>query len=199
MRTEAPSLLPIFRSQHQGQLLTHLLIDPDREHTVSDLARTLGISKQTAQQEIERLVQAHILRDRRQGRNRLISANPDHPAYGPLTQLALLTFGPHPIIAEEFSRTPGVEQALIFGSWAARYRGHPGPPPNDIDVLVIGHPRRTDLFDAADRAQQRLGIPVNPEQATPTQWHQPDDWPLLTEIKQRPYVQVFPQTQAATA
>lgn len=199
MRTEAPSLLPIFRSQHQGQLLAQLLLNPAREHTVTDLARTLGISKQTAQQEIERLVQAHVLRDRRQGRNRLIRANPDHPAYAPLTQLALLTFGPHPVIAEEFSRIPGVEQVLIFGSWAARYSGHPGPPPNDIDVLVIGQPRRTDLFDAADRAQQRLGIPVNPEQATSAQWSDPDDWVLLTEIKQRPYVQVFPQTQAASA
>ncbi|MCA2247570.1 MarR family transcriptional regulator [Mycobacterium intracellulare] len=199
MRTEAPSLLPIFRSQHQGQLLAQLLLNPDREHTVTDLARTLGISKQTTQQEIERLVQAHVLRDRRQGRNRLIRANTDHPAYAPLTQLALLTFGPHPVIAEEFSRIPDVEEVLIFGSWAARYSGHPGPPPNDIDVLVIGQPRRTDLFDAADRAQQRLSIPVNPEQATPAQWSDPNDWALLTEIKQRPYIQVFPQTQAASA
>lgn len=192
MRTGAPALLPIFRSQHQGQLLAQLLLNPDHEYTVTDLARALGVSKQTAQQEVERLVTAHVLRDRRQGRNRLISANPNHPAYAPLTQLALLTFGPHTIIAEEFGGLPDVQQVLIFGSWAARYTGHPGPPPNDIDVLVIGQQTRTDLFDAADRAQRRIGTPINPEQATPAQWAQPAESPLLTEIKQRPYVQVYP-------
>lgn len=176
--------------------MAHLLINPERECTVSDLARCLGVSKQTAQQEIERLVQAHVLRDRRQGRNRLISANPDHPAYSALAQLALLTFGPHSIIAEEFGAIPGVEQVVIFGSWAARYTGQPGPPPNDIDVLAIGQLRRSDLFDAADRAQKRIGTPVNPEQATPAQWQKPSEWPLLTEIKQRPYVQVYPRTEA---
>ena len=196
MRTEAPALLPIFRSQLQGQLLSRLLLNPDREYTVADLARALDVSKQTAQQEIERLVTAHVLRDRRQGRNRLISANPDHPAYAPLTQLALLTFGPHTVIAEAFGAIPGVEQVLIFGSWAARYTGQPGPPPNDIDVLVIGHPSRTDLYNAADDAQKRLQIPVNPQQATPEQWADPGDWLLLTEIQQRPYVPVFPEVAA---
>lgn len=196
MRTEAPALLPIFRSQLQGQLLARLLLNPDREDTVTDLARELDVSKQTAQQEVERLVTAHVLRDRRQGRNRLISANPDHPAYTALTQLALMSFGPHDIIADEFSTIPGIEQVLIFGSWADRYNGQPGPPPNDIDVLVIGEPRRADLFDAADRAQKRLGIPVNPQRATPDQWAHPGAWTLLTEIKQRPYVQVIPHAEA---
>ncbi|OCB23510.1 MULTISPECIES: helix-turn-helix domain-containing protein [Mycobacterium] len=196
MRTAAPALLPVFRSQHQGQLLAQLLLDPGREYTVTDLARTLGVSKQTAQQEVERLVTAHVLRDRRQGRNRLISANPDHPAYTPLTQLTLLTFGPHTVIAEEFGAIPAVEQVLIFGSWAARYTGQPGPPANDIDVLAIGEPTRSDLFDAADRAQKRLQIPVNPEKATPAQWANPGQWALLTEIQQRPYVQVFPPQDA---
>jgi len=196
MRTAAPALLPVFRSQHQGRLLAQLLLNPDREYTITDLARTLGVSKQTAQQEVERLVTAHVLRDRRQGRNRLISANTTHPAYTPLTQLALLTFGPHTVIAEEFGAIPAVEQVLIFGSWAARYTGQPGPPANDIDVLAIGEPTRSDLFDAADRAQKRLQIPVNPEQATPAQWANPGQWALLTEIQQRPYVQVFPSQDA---
>jgi predicted nucleotidyltransferase len=72
-----------------------------------------------------------------------------------------MTFGPRNIIAEEVADIPGAERIIIFGSWAARYTGHPGPP-NDIDVLVIGHTNRTDVFDAAD---ERIGA-VNPERAT---------------------------------
>ncbi|MFV8142171.1 ArsR family transcriptional regulator [Mycolicibacterium senegalense] len=187
MRTEAPSLMPIFRSQHQGQLLSVLLTSPSREYTVTELATALAAPKQTVQAEVQRLVDAGILRDRRQGRNRLVSANPDHPAIAPLTQLALITFGPREVIAEEFGSVPGADLVLIYGSWAARYAGQPGPPAHDIDVLVVGETTKMAIFDAADRAQRRLGIEVNPERCTPQQWADPD-WTLLTEIKNRPYL-----------
>ena len=190
MRTEAPPLMPIFRARHQGHLLSLLLINPACEYTLTELATELAIPKQTAQSEVQRLVDAGILRDRRQGRNRLISANPDHPAIAPLTQLTLITFGPREVIAEEFSTVPGAERVLIFGSWAARYAGQPGPPPADIDVLVIGETTKMAIFDAADRAHRRLGIEVNPERCTPQQWADPD-WTLLKEIKTRPYLSVY--------
>src|SRR5437016_501776 len=38
MRTSAPPLLPIFRSELQGRLLALLYAGPDRGHTISDLA-----------------------------------------------------------------------------------------------------------------------------------------------------------------
>jgi DNA-binding transcriptional ArsR family regulator len=197
MRTKAPSLLPIFRSQHQGKLLARLLLNPGTEYTITELARDLDLPKQTVQGEIQRLIDAHLLYDRRQGRNRLVSANPDHPASAPLTQLALLTFGPHDIIADEFSTITGADRVLIFGSWAARYAGQPGPPPNDIDVLVIGQTSRLELFEAADRAQRRIGTEVNPERCAPEQWDSPSDSPLLIEIQQRPCITVYPRQVAA--
>lgn len=40
------------------------------------------------------------------------------------------------MIAEEFP-IPGAEQVVIFGSWAARCAGEAGPPPHDLDVLVL--------------------------------------------------------------
>jgi predicted nucleotidyltransferase len=149
------------------------------------------------QGEIQRLIDAHVLYDRRQGRNRLVSANPDHPASAPLTRLTLLTFGPHDIIADAFSTITGAGRVLIFGSWAARYAGQPGPPPNDIDVLVIGQTSRLELFGAADRAQRRIGTEVNPERCTPEQWDNPGDSPLLIEIQQRPCITVYPRQAAA--
>jgi hypothetical protein len=84
-----------------------------------------------------------------------------------------MTFGPHDIIAEEFANIPGAERIIIFGSWAARYTGHPGPPPNDIDVLVIGHTNRSDVFDAADRAQQTHRHPRQPRTRHPGTLGQP--------------------------
>lgn len=185
--------MPVFRSQHQGKLLARLLLNPSREYTVTELARELGTPKQTVQGEVQRLVSADILLDRRQGRNRLVSANPDHPAIAPLTQLALITFGPHEIVAEEFGAVPGVERVVIFGSWAARYAGAPGPPAHHLDVLAIGETSRMDVFEAANRAQRRIGIEVNPERCRPEQWDNPGDWTLLIELKNRPFITVYPK------
>ena len=74
-----------------------------------------------------------------------------------LTELLFLSWGPLQVIADEFAELAGVERVLIFGSWAARYQQRPGPPPHDLDVLVVGRPTRASVYDAADRAQQRLG------------------------------------------
>jgi DNA-binding transcriptional ArsR family regulator len=183
-------LMPIFRSRHQAELLTQLLLHPDTEFSLSELARQIDVPLPTLQREAQRLIQAGLLRDRKQGRNRLVSANPDNPATPPLTQLLALSFGPQTVIAEEFI-LPDVEEVLIFGSWAARFVGHPGPPPNDIDVLTIGTAGRYDVYAAADRAQRRLDIPVNPVLCTPERWNDPGDDALINGIRNAPYTTVY--------
>jgi len=79
---------------------------------------------------------------------------------------------------------------LIFGSWAARYHQRHGPPPHDLDVLVVGQPARHAVYDAADRAQQRLGMPVNPVIRTGDAWRQAAD-PLVQQIQSSPLVTVL--------
>jgi AraC-like DNA-binding protein len=180
--------MPIFRSRHQASLLAWLLLHPQQEYTLTDLAQRLGVPLTTLQREAQRLVQAGLLRDRSVGRARLLQANTDNRATAPLTQLLELTFGPETVIGEEFA-IPGVERVLIFGSWAGRYRGTPGPQPNDVDVLVIGTPSRADIYDAADRAAQRLGMQVNPVIRSSQQWAEDAD-PLIAQIKASDVVDV---------
>src|ERR1019366_9845205 len=169
MRSEAPALMPIFRSQHQAALLAWLLLHPEDEYTLTELAKRLDVPLTTLQREAQRLVGAGILQDRTLGRARLLRANLSNRAAAPLTQLLQVAFGPETVIGEEFDLT-NAEQVLICGSWADRYHGTPGPPPNDVDVLVVGSLDRADVYDAADRAQARLGMQVNPVIRTPEQW-----------------------------
>lgn len=197
MRSAAPALLPIFRSQHQAALLAWLLMHPDEEHTLTDLARRLRIPLTTLQREADRLVEAGLLRDRSLGRARLLRANTDNRAYPALTQLLELTFGPQTVIAEEFGQLGG-ERVLIYGSWAERFNGTTGAPPNDIDVLVVGDVQRADLYDAADRAQARLGMQVNPVMRTAGQW-QDDADPLVAQIKASATVDVAPTATGGDA
>jgi hypothetical protein len=92
------------------------------------------------------------------------------------------------VIAEEFA-IPGAERVLIFGPWAERYRGKPGAPPNDVDVIVIGSPSRAEVYDAADRAAERPGMPVTPVIRTSQQWAEDAD-PLIAQIKASEVVDV---------
>ena len=181
--------MPVFRSQHQAELLMWLLLHPDQEYGISDLADRLGVPLSTLHREVVRLDEAGLLSSRTLGRNRLVRANTAHPGAPALTQLLELTFGPKAVVAEEFA-IPGVEKVVIFGSWAARYAGQAGPPPHDIDVLVVGEVDRADLYDAADRAQARLGIDVNPVVRTAAQWEHPQD-ALVAQIGDSPHTIVL--------
>ena len=197
MRSDAPRLLPVLRSQHQADLLTMLLLHPEQEYTIADLAERLRIPQSTVSGEVRRLTDAGILAVRPVGRSRLVRANTSSRLVGPLTELLTLTYGPHVVVADEFADLQGVAVVVIFGSWAARYQGQRGQVPNDVDVLVVGTPDRIAMYTAAERAESRLGRPVNPAVCSPGQWAHPTE-PFILEIKARPYVPVIDRAAAAS-
>ena len=103
---------------------------------------------------MNRLKDAGILVVRPHGRAQLVTSNDRNPAVGPLRELVAVAFGPRYVVAAEFADLTGLGELYIFGSWAARYQGEPGPVPADVDVLVVGAVDRDEVYDAADRAAQ---------------------------------------------
>ena len=190
MRSVAPALLPIFRSGLQADILAALLLDADAEMSLTDLAQRFGAPLSTVHGEVKRLTDAGLLRRRNVGRSALVQANEQNRLVRPLTELLLLSWGPVQVVADAFEALPDAERVLIFGSWAARYRGQTGPPPNDLDVLVVGRPTRESVYDAADHAEQRLGMPVNPVIRTADAWRDATD-PLVRQIRSGPFVPVL--------
>ena len=189
MRSNAPGLLPILRSRHLAEMLTLLLLHPDTEYSLSEVAGKLGLPLTTVQREATRLSGSGLIRERRVGRSRLISANPGSRYTQPLTELVSLAFGPQFVIAEEFQALDAAAVA-IYGSWAARYDGAVGHPPNDVDVLVVGDVPRRDLYEAAERAEERLGLPVNPVLCSRQRWLAAAD-PLIQQVRSAPLVWVI--------
>ncbi len=161
MRTKAPPLLPIFRSELQGRLLALLYADPDRGWTISDLADALSVHVATVQREASRLEEAGILRSHRVGKSRVLGPNLGSPYADDLSSLVVRAFGPAHVLSPLLSAVPGVEEAYLFGSWADRYVGERGPVPGDIDVLVVGDPDVEAVDGAAMEAQAQLGREVN--------------------------------------
>jgi DNA-binding transcriptional ArsR family regulator len=193
MRTSAPPLLAIFRSQVQGEVLARVLLAREAV-TIADLARELGAPLPTVAREVNRLRDAGILSLSRQGRAQLVTGNEANPAVAPLRELVAVAFGPRFVVAEEFADLPGLAGLAIFGSWAARYSGERGSVPGDVDVLVVGGVDRDEVYDAADRAARRLHREVNPTVMSVQRWTMREESadPFVRALRSRPLVRLYP-------
>jgi hypothetical protein len=191
VRIAAPALLPVFRSRLQGVLLSLVMGQSDREWTVEELAAASGEPYPTVGTEVRRLQGAGLVTVRTVGRSKFLRADTASPYFGPLAQLVMMSFGPPLVVSEELATLPGVDQAFIFGSWAARYAGEVGPAPHDVDVLLVGTPDRDEVYDAADRAQRRLGREVNVTLRSPDRWENDQDG-FTVQVRSSPLLLVPP-------
>ncbi len=184
-------MLPLLRSRVQGDLLALLYLHPDRDYSLTEAARIIGASVKAVHTEASRLIAAGFISDSRRGNAHLIRAVTDNPVSRPLTDLLAVTYGPLPVLSDLLAETEGISQAFLYGSWAARYLGEPGPVPGDVDVLIIGTADPDDLDEIARAAQHRLGRPVDIRRIRPTAWASPDPAdPFLTSVRERPLVQL---------
>jgi predicted nucleotidyltransferase len=148
-----------------------------------------GYPRHAVAYELRRREEGGVFTARMIGRSKLTRANADNPYCGPLSRLALMSFGPPQVIREELGAIDGIEQLFIFGSWAAHYTGEQGPAPHDVDVLIIGAPDRDEVYEAARRAQDRLGREVNTTIRKPEQWHGTQDG-FTQQLRSSPLVQI---------
>ena len=160
-RRPAPTLLPILRSQQQGEILALLLGDPDLELSLTEISQRTGAPHPSVYREVERAEQAGLVTSRKVGNTRLVRANTASPYYAGLAEALTRAFGVPAVLANALGTVDGIDAAYIYGSWAARHAGQAGQRPvGDIDVLVLGQPDRDQLYEALSVAEQRLGRPV---------------------------------------
>jgi predicted nucleotidyltransferase len=188
MRTPAPALIPIFRSALQARLLLQVLTD-DEPHTITDLARLLDAPEPTVYREVRRLMDADLVTGTRVGRSVVLRPSDQNPATGPLRQLLVVTYGPSAYLERALTEVVGIEEAYVFGSWAARWHGEAGEAPGDVDLLVVGTPNRRAVYDALEGIDSALGREVNVTFVSPERWASGDE-PFLATVRQRPLVRL---------
>jgi DNA-binding transcriptional ArsR family regulator len=160
-RQPAPSLLPVLRSQQQGEILALLLGDPELELSLTEIAERTQTPHPSVYREIQRAEQAGLITTRKVGNIRLARANTDSPYYAGLAEVLTRAFGVPAVLTEVLGPIQGITDAYVYGSWAARYQGSNGPRAvGDIDVLILGDPDRDQLYTALSDAETRLGRPV---------------------------------------
>jgi DNA-binding transcriptional ArsR family regulator len=160
-RRPAPALLPVLRSQQQGEILALLLGDPDLELSLTEIAARVGAPHPSVHREVQRAEQAGLVTSRKVGNTRLVRANIASPYYRGLAEVLTRAFGIPAVLVEVLRDVNGIAAAYIYGSWAARHEGQTGQRPvGDIDVLILGEPDRDQLYAALSAAEQRLARPV---------------------------------------
>lgn len=199
MQAIASAIAPLFRSRHQLVLLGELFIAAQAPLTIGQLAERTGISQATVSRQVSRLRRHGIVTVRALGRNRLVEANRVLPWYRELRNLLVQTIGPPALLASALARCEGISEAYVFGSWADRYHGRPGPLPNDIDLLVVGDPDAGAVYRACREVEAALRVDVNPVLVTPAEWaatNGPSGF--LSEVRRRPLLKVpLPMVPAA--
>lgn len=146
----ALDLVPIFRSDTQARVLAQVFWGPPSSGR--ELARRLDLPQPTVARELARLERAGVVHTETIGRAKIV-----HPADTPITpalrQLVAWAAGVPLLVRRVLADVPGVDEAFIFGSWAARYHGESGPPPGDIDIAVV-----SDTLSRFALAEQRVEI-----------------------------------------
>jgi hypothetical protein len=107
----------------------------------------------------------------------------------PLTDLLAVTYGPLPVLTRSLAGLEGVDRAFIYGSWAARYSGEPGPVPADVDVVVIGDADPDELDERARAAETVLRRQVNVRRVRPATWDKQED-PFVMTVRARPLIEL---------
>jgi DNA-binding transcriptional ArsR family regulator len=160
-RGPAPPLLPILRSQQQGDILALILGDPERELSLTEIARLTGAPQPSVHREVERAQRTGIVTSRKIGNTRLVRADVNSPYYAGLADVLTRAFGIPAVLTRALAQVSGIDAAYVYGSWAARHAGQSGKRPvGDIDLLVLGQPDRDELYTALAEAEGRLGRPV---------------------------------------
>lgn len=187
----SPGLLPILRSRQQGEILTWLLDDPDREASLAELSNRLHVPISSIHREVQRAERAGLVVSRRVGQTRLVRANRQSKFLEPLRQLLVMSFGVPERLAGSIRSVPKVQAAYIFGSWAARYMEAAGPRPvGDIDLLVLGNPDRDMVYRQVAEVEPDLAYPI---QVTfrPGDWLEAGSDTFHDTVINRPMIQIL--------
>jgi predicted nucleotidyltransferase len=154
----AVSIADALFSRTRKAVIGLLFAQPGQAVHLRELARMAGVSPSMMAKEMELMLRAGLVEERRDGNRRLFQANRSSPVFPELAGLARKTTGVADALREALAAVQGIELAFVFGSVA---RGE-DTAASDVDLFVVGECEYGELLQACQLAAQALGRPVNP-------------------------------------
>lgn len=149
---------PIF-SPLRSRVLATLLLNPERQWYMLELANHLGVSRSSLQGELSTLVQSEILTSQPDGNRIYYRANVDCPILQELQGLLIKTVGLIEVLKNALTPFTGkIKTAFVYGSFAqaAELAG------SDVDVFIAGSVGLADVAVALRSAEKQIGREINP-------------------------------------
>lgn len=167
MKTKAALSDLLFPNQYRRKVLGLLLMRPEQQIHLRELARVIGAAPGTLKKELDALCEAGLLRAERVGNQVRFCANTAHPVFPELQALIRKTIGLADALRLSLAPLAGrIDAAFVFGSMASGTES----AGSDIDLMVVGDAGFAEVVDATYEAQAALGREINPKVMSASEW-----------------------------
>jgi len=155
-------------SDSQTRVLQWLFGQPERGFHLNELLRLTGLGSASLQRELNKLVDAGLVRSQRVGNLRTFQADAKSPVFDELIALTRKTLGAQPMLREALAPlAPTIQTAFIYGSVA---KGA-DTATSDIDVMLVGKDLRlAKVLELLVPLEAQLGRKINPTCLTPAEF-----------------------------
>ncbi len=173
-------------SKVQQRVMALLFGQPDRSFYTSEILRHVDSGVGAVDRDLTRLQRSGLVTVERVGNQKHFRANKQAPVFEDLRGLLEKTVNVTDPLKKSFERhASNIRSAFVFGSVA----NGADTADSDVDVLVIGDDLNySDLYTAAQEAEQTLKRPVHPLFMTPQDWqrHVSDEGSVMNMITKSP-------------
>lgn len=167
MKTKAALSDLLFPNQYRRKVLGLLLMRPEQQIHLRELARVIGAAPGTLKKELDALCEAGLLRAERVGNQVRFCVNTAHPVFPELQALIRKTIGLVDALRLSLAPLAGrIDAAFVFGSMASGTES----AGSDIDLMVVGDAGFAEIVDATYAAQATLGREINPKVMSASEW-----------------------------
>jgi predicted nucleotidyltransferase len=176
-------------TDRQQRLLAALLLHPERAWSLSDLLEQGGRGHSGTQQFVKNLLEAGLIQEVLDRKRRKFLANTQHPIFPELASICRKTFGVRDVVLNALEPFRcGITEAFIFGSVAKGTEG----PKSDVDIMVIGDVRPSQLLSAQKALEESLGREVHFNVYDKQEWQQLQaDDPIISAIAHGPKLELI--------
>ena len=195
MKTTASISDLLFPNQYRRKVLGLLLMRPEQQIHLRELARVIGAAPGTLKKELDALCEAGLLRAERVGNQVRFCANTAHPVFPELQALIRKTIGLADALRLSLAPLAGrIDAAFIFGSMASGTES----AGSDIDLMVVGDAGFAEIVDATYAAQATLGREINPKVMSASEWQakKAERNAFLQDVLNKPRIMLIGDTDA---
>jgi uncharacterized protein len=151
-------LIQIVGSRARAEIFKLLFESVESEYYLRELERKSGLTVGSIQQELAHLLEAGLVKARKDGNRLYYRANTEHPLFPEIRSLVEKTAGFREILKRALN-DPEIKMVFIFGSVASGK----AKPESDLDLFVVGDLGLRKLTKLLSGLSERLGRVINPQ------------------------------------